>query len=95
MRRDVAMSRKAAMVGLVAAVTLLALAACADRSIPADQSTERPDWLPVQPEHYERYPVPDEWRDENLAKRPAAALPATVPSGMRAAPAITDGAQSS
>jgi hypothetical protein len=50
------------------AAALLALAACSNRDVPPTQGAERPDWLPIQPEHYERYPVPESWR-ENLAQR--------------------------
>jgi hypothetical protein len=49
------------------AAAILALAACSNRDVPPTQGAERPDWLPIQPEQYERYPVPDSWRD-NLAQ---------------------------
>lgn len=54
---------------LMLALALLALAACSNRDVPPTQGAERPDWLPIQPEQYERYHVPDSWR-ENLARRP-------------------------
>ena len=60
------------MVRLVPVILLLALAACANRGIPANQSSERPDWLPVQPDHYDRYPAPEDW---NQAKRRPAEAP--------------------
>jgi hypothetical protein len=30
-------------------------------------SSERPPWLPVLPEHIERYPEPDQWRRAGVA----------------------------
>jgi len=52
-------------------VMLLALAGCATNDqLPVTRGAERPAWLPVQPEQYERYPVPEAWRDDSLAKYP-------------------------
>lgn len=57
------------MTKVIAAALLLALAGCANRAIPANQGSDRPDWLPIQPERYERLPAPEQW---NLAARPDA-----------------------